>query len=87
MRKRSQNHFRLHFTSKTPYSFDTRGILSTPACDVHGRLKITTSKATKKITSIYDKKYNSTKHLKGLQFFIYEDVNPENPESQILSHQ
>ena len=32
MRKRSQNHFRLHFTSKTPYSFDTRSILSTPAC-------------------------------------------------------
>ena len=25
-------------------------------------------------TSNHDKKYNSTKHLKGLQFFIYEDV-------------
>ena len=32
--KRSQNHFRLHFTSKTPYSFDARGNLSTPACDI-----------------------------------------------------
>ena len=41
-RKRSQNNFRLHFTSKTPYSFDTRGILSTPAFDVHVRLKTTT---------------------------------------------
>ena len=35
------------FKSKTPYSFDTCGILSTPACDVHGRLKIT-SKAIRK---------------------------------------
>ena len=52
MRKRSQNHLRLHFTSKTPYSFDTRGILSTPACDVHGRLKITTSKAIRQIRSM-----------------------------------
>ena len=44
MRKRSQNRFRLHFTSKTPDSFDTRGILiSTPACDVHGRLEKTTA--------------------------------------------
>ena len=52
MSKKSQNNFRLHFTSKTPYSSDTRGILSTPACDVHGRLKITTSKAIRKIRSI-----------------------------------
>ena len=52
MRKRSQNHFRLHFTSKTPYSFDTRGNLSTPTCDVHGRLKITISKVVWKIRSI-----------------------------------
>ena len=28
-----------------PYSFDTRGILSTLACGVHGRLKTTTGKA------------------------------------------
>ena len=74
MRKRSQNHFRLHFTSKTPYSLDTRGILSTPVCDVHWRLKITTSKAIRKdqidiLTNKQDKKYYSTKHLKGLQFF------------------
>ena len=50
-RKRCQNHFRLHFTSKTPYSFklNTRGILSTPACDVHCvRLKTTTGKAIRK---------------------------------------
>ena len=33
MRKRYQNPFRLHFTSKTPYSFDTRDILRTPAWD------------------------------------------------------
>ena len=52
MRKRSQNHFRFHFTSKTPYSSDTRGILSTHACDVHGQLKITTSKAIRKIRLI-----------------------------------
>ena len=39
MKKRSQNHFRLHFTSKIPYSFDTRSILTTPACGVHGRKK------------------------------------------------
>ena len=50
--KRSQDNIRLHFTSKTPYSSDTRGILSTPACDVHGRLKRTTSKAIRKIRSI-----------------------------------
>ena len=46
MKKRSQNHFLLHyFTSKIPYSFDTRGILSTPGCGAHGRLKTTTGKA------------------------------------------
>ena len=45
MRKRSQDHFRFHFTSKTPYPFDARGILSIPACDVNGRLKTTTGKA------------------------------------------
>ena len=52
VRERSQDNIRLHFTSKTPYSSDTRGILSTPACDVHGRLKRTTSKAIRKIRSI-----------------------------------
>ena len=41
-RKRPQNHFRLHFTSKTPYELDTRGILSTPACNVLVRRKRTT---------------------------------------------
>ena len=46
MKKRSQNHFLSHyFTSKIPYSFDTRGILSTPGCGAHGRLKTTTGKA------------------------------------------
>ena len=40
--------FSFAFKSKTPYSFDTRGILNTPTCDVHGRLKITTSKAIRK---------------------------------------
>ena len=45
MKKRSQNHFRLHFTSKIPYSFDTRGILSTLARGVHGRLKTITVEA------------------------------------------
>ena len=45
--------FSFAFTSKTPYSSDTRGILSTPACDVHGRLKITISKAIRKIRSIH----------------------------------
>ena len=38
-RKRYQNHFRSHFASKTPYSFDTRGILSTPACDDDWKLQ------------------------------------------------
>ena len=90
MRKRYQNHFRLHFTSKTPYLFDTRGILGTPACDVHGRLKIRSKVIRKR--SIYlanqDNNYNSTKHLEVLQFFIYEDVYwewsvSEYPESRI----
>ena len=26
------------------------------------------------LTNNHDKEYNSRKHLKGLQFFIYEDV-------------
>ena len=48
-RKRSQNHFRLHFSYlETPYSLDTRGILSTPECDVLVLLKITTGKAIRK---------------------------------------
>ena len=65
MRKRSQNYFRLHFTSKTPYSFDKRGILRTPACDVHGRLKTTTGKAIRKRSRQTIEKHNSMKHLKG----------------------
>ena len=65
-RKRSQNHCRLHFSSKTPYSFDTRGILSTPVCDVHGRKQ---SDAKEILTNNQDEnKYNSMKHLKGEQF-------------------
>ena len=26
------------------------------------------------LANSHDKKYNSTNHLKGLQFFVYEDV-------------
>ena len=41
------------------------------------------------LTNNQDKKYNSTKHLKGLQFFIYEECwersVSEYPESH-LSH-
>ena len=39
------------------------------------------------LTNNQDKKYNSTKHLKGLQFFIYEECwersVSEYPESRI----
>ena len=73
--------FSFAFTSKTPYSFDTRSILSTPACDVHGRLKITISKAIRKIRSIhrYLDKQSRQKILFNETFnrttiFIYEDV-------------
>ena len=48
LNERSQNHFRLHFTSKTPYSFHTRGILSNPARGVHGGLKMKTTKVIRK---------------------------------------
>ena len=80
MRKRYQNHFRLHFTSKTPYSFDTRGILLKYSCMRCSRTSENNLKQSDKkdqidiLTNNHDKKYNSTKHLKGLQFFIYEDV-------------
>ena len=68
-RKSSRNHFRLHFTSETPQSFklfDTRGILSTPACD---SCSTENRQSNKKeiLTNIQDKKYNSMKHLKGQQ--------------------
>ena len=63
MKKRSQNHFRLHVTPKIPYSFDRRGILSTLACGVHGRLKTTTGKAII-LKNNQDKKYNTKEHLK-----------------------
>ena len=44
---------------------DPRGILSTPACDVHVRLKTngTAIKTAKKTTSNQDKKYNSANNL------------------------
>ena len=79
-RKRSQNHFRLHFTSKTPYSSDTRGIFLKYTRMRFSRTTKNNNKQRDKKDQIdilannHDKKYNSTKHLKGLQFFIYEDV-------------
>ena len=70
MRTRSQNHFHSYFTSKTPYSFDTRGILSTPSWDNHGRLKMTTNKVIRKRSWQTIKEDNSTKHLKDNNFYL-----------------
>ena len=70
MRKRSQNHFRSHFTSKTPYSFDTGGILSTPACDVHGRQQL-----AKRYKRDLDKQ--SRREIKTIErktIFIHDDM-------------
>ena len=69
IRKRSRNHFCLHFTSKTPYSFQTRGILSTYACHVHGRLTISDRKETTTIF-IHEDVY-------------WQWSVPENPKSRI----
>ena len=46
-------------------AFDTRGILSTPAYDVHLRLKTTGTaiKIAKETTNNQDKKCHSVKHL------------------------
>ena len=76
MRKRSQNHFRLPFTSKTPYSSDTGGILLKYSCMRCSRTTGNDNKQKDKkdqidiLTNNHDKKYHSTKHLKGLQFFM-----------------
>ena len=72
MRKRSQNHFRLHFTSKTPYLFDVRGILSTSICYVHGRLNsatIATGKAIRK------RSWQTIKKRYIIQWNISKDYN------------
>ena len=86
MRKRSQNHFRSHFTSKTPYSFDTGGILSTPAWDVHGRQQL-----AKRYKRDLDKQSRrEIKTIKRKTMFIHNDMYwkwsvSENPESRIKS--
>ena len=51
---------------------DSRGILSTPACDVHVRLKTngTAIKIAKKTTNNQDRKYNSVRHLQRQQFLF-----------------
>ena len=74
-RKRSQNHFRLHFTSKETYKFDTRGIFyySCMRCScVTANNSQQSDKHDKKeiLTNNQDKKYNSMKHLKGQQFLF-----------------
>ena len=49
------------------------GILSTPACDVHVRLKtngIAILKLAKETTNNQDKKYNSVKHLQRQQLLF-----------------
>ena len=51
---------------------DSRGILSTPACDVHVRLKTngTAIKIAKKTTNHQDRKFNSVRHLQRQQFLF-----------------
>ena len=51
---------------------DSRGILSTPACDVHVRLKTngTAIKIAKKTTNNQDRKYNSVRHLQRQEFLF-----------------
>ena len=52
--------------------FCMRGILSTPACDVHVRMKTngTAIKIAKETTNNQDKKYNSVKHLQRQQLLF-----------------
>ena len=69
-RKRSQNHFRLHFTSETPYNFFTRGILSTVTACVHGRLKTTTGKA---ISTIRKRYWQTIRTRNTIQWNIWKD--------------
>ena len=78
-RKRPQNHFRLHFTSRTPYEFDTGGILSTPACDVLVRLK-RTGKAISTIRKSLDKQSRQ-------QFSFTKTSNESEVSQKILSHE
>ena len=57
-------------------AFDTRGILSTPACAVNLWLKTngTATKIAKGTINNQYKKYNLVKHLQRQQFiFIHED--------------
>ena len=51
---------------------DSRGILSTPACDVHVQLKTngTAIKIAKKTTNNQDRKFNSMRHLQRQQFLF-----------------
>ena len=89
MRKRHQNYFRLHSTSKTPDSFDTRGILiSIPAYD-HSRTTENNNRQTDKeeiLTNNQDEKYNSMKQLKGRFLFTKTFFESEVPLN-ILSHE
>ena len=50
--------------------FDTHDILSTPARDIHERLKTngTAIKIERETTNNQEKKYNSVKYLQGQQF-------------------
>ena len=50
--------------------FDTRDILSTPARDIHERLKTngTAIRIERETTNNQEKKYNSVKHLLRQQF-------------------
>ena len=74
-RKRSQNHLRLHFTSKETYKFDTRDTFEYScmrcSCVTENNNRQSDKDAKKEIfTNNQDKKYNSMKHLKGQQFLF-----------------
>ena len=71
MRKRSQNHFRLHFTSKTPFIWYTRHFkYSRMRCSRTTENNNWQSDKKEVLTNNQGKKYNSMKHLKGQQFLF-----------------
>ena len=73
---------------KTPYSFDTRGILSTPAWvfldDWKWQLN---NKVIRKRSWQTIKEDNSTKHLKGQQFLFTKICIESEVSMKILSHE
>ena len=67
--------------------FDTRGILSTPACDSCTTENNRQSNKKEILKNNQDKKYNSMKHLKGQQFLFRKTCKLVLVSLKVLSHE